>query len=117
MKRTMRGVPLLISAAGAIVTIGCGGGGGGSAEEPVRPPVGNLMPPPTVTVCVTVDPPEATVTINGQAVDAQGCATVVDQGSTVIEADAEGYQVIAVEVPNDQLEPTYDLRLEPDWVE
>jgi hypothetical protein len=84
-RRPLRGSPLLISAAGAVVTIACSGGAG-------RHPPGNLMAPPMIQVCVAATPPEAAVTVNGYAVDEQGCAGAYEQQMVTIDATLEGYE-------------------------
>jgi hypothetical protein len=83
-RRALRGSPLLVSAAGAVVTIACAGGG--------RTPPGNLMAPPQVTVCVAATPPEAPVTVDGNPVDETGCTSVYSGSTVVIDAQLEGYQ-------------------------
>jgi len=97
-RRVLRGTPLLVSAAGAIVTIASGG-----CSKVVHPhPVGNLMPPPTMEVCVQVTPADAAaqVTLDGQAVDERGCA-YVDRGMDTVTVDiqAEGYAPVHESAP------------------
>jgi hypothetical protein len=53
-------------------------------------PVGNLVPPPMVELCVTPDPPSAVVEIDGVALEADGCNQVMIGGHS-ITATAPGY--------------------------
>jgi hypothetical protein len=82
IRRTLRGSPLLVSAAGAVVTIACSHG---------QTHVGNLMAPPMVRVCVTSTPP-APVIVNGNAVDEDGCTSVYEGATVSIDATLDGYQ-------------------------
>jgi hypothetical protein len=109
VRRVLRGTPLLVSAAGAVVTIACTKNGGGGH------PVGNLMAPPDVErieVCVTVVPEDATVTLSGLTPDERGCAQVPSDGPVMVDISAEGYETVHEEVPA-QAGQTYPYELAP----
>lgn len=53
---------------------------------------GNLVSPPMVQLCTTVEPAEATVLVNNGALDEDGCTSVCDGCSVSITATADGYQ-------------------------
>lgn len=100
----MRGVPLLVTAAGAVVTIASGG---------CRPTVGNLMPPPQVKVCVEVEPARAEVRIEGRVPDEDGCVEVYDDGGVNVQASAPGYAPYQAEITEVTAEPV-QIVLEPE---
>jgi hypothetical protein len=111
-RRTLTGRPLLVTAAGVAMTVGC------KDPEVIQPP-GNLMAPPRITgeVCVETVPADATITVNGTALlPPQHCAPVAEnyEGSAVaVHVEAPGY------VPQDQtvyLAPkmTLSVTLAPD---
>jgi hypothetical protein len=79
-RRELRGRPLLVASAGLVLAVGC---------HPA--PRGNLMAPPTVELCVTAEPAEAKVQVNGEDLPDGGCARVY-QGAVEISASAQGYQ-------------------------
>lgn len=77
-RRSLKGRALLV--ASAVVVTGCSGGGA----------VGNLVAPPMVELCVTVEPAEAEVAVDGAPLDADGCNTVYE-GEHTVTATADGY--------------------------
>jgi len=98
-RRKLTGVPLLVAGVGAVGVVGCG----------TVATSGNLVAPPMYEVCVTVVPPDATVTIDAEPVDADGCLDVYE-GSHQLDASAEGY-VPYSETINVTENTTYDVVL------
>ena len=54
-------------------------------------PPGNLMAPPSIELCLTVEPPEAKVTVNGNGL-INGCAPAYEGQGVSIAAEAPGYE-------------------------
>lgn len=86
MKRTRRSIfakPLLTAGSGLVLSMAsCG-----------QAPTGNLMPPPpSVELCITADPKEASVTVNDVALPDAGCTDVLQGYEADIKATATGYQ-------------------------
>ncbi len=88
-RRPLHGQPLLVASVGAAMamTLGCSGG-----KTPEVEVVGNLVAPPMVEgeVCIDVTPPEAAVTLDGQATT-ERCTTLESYGGVTVEASAPGY--------------------------
>lgn len=99
--------PLLVASASLVLTIGCGG-----QKNP--PTVGNLMAPPDQTneICVDPLPPDALVTIDGQAAPDR-CSDVPSGAKVEIEVSAPGFVTQTREVLADGAAPI-EVRLEPD---
>ena len=75
----------------AVLAVACGGGGNRPAPNPTMPS--------SIQICVPVTPSDAAVTINGQPVDASGCALVREDKNVVVEATLEGYAPYREEYP------------------
>ena len=88
-RRRMRSRPLLAATGSATLLAGCVTGATS----------GNLVAPPMIELCVEVEPPEAeaAVTIDGWALEDDGCNEVYE-GPVTVEATAEGYQDYAEEL-------------------
>lgn len=106
-RRTLTSTPLLV-ATGSLA-MGCGfaigPGGGGSV-------VGNLVAPPGHELCVTVDPADAAVQIDGIDLEDDGCSSVYE-GSHEVSASAEGY-VTHTETVDVLEDTTLDITLAED---
>src|SRR5678810_895207 len=99
-RRPLRGSPLLVSAAGAVVTIA------GACHPP-----GNLMAPPQQQVCVSVSP-KAPVTVNGVPVNEDtGCVSFYRESTFVIDAKLDGYEPYHEEVPADRIGGKHNIVL------
>lgn len=83
-RRALRGAPLLVASAGAVLAVGCDGGSIGTTS-------GNLVAPPEVELCVNATPEEAAVQIDGQDLNVETGCNSVWEGSHEITATAEGY--------------------------
>ncbi|MFT4974250.1 MAG: hypothetical protein ACI8S6_000132 [Myxococcota bacterium] len=80
-RRALTGTPLLVASAGAMLTIAsCSGATSG-----------NLVAPARVELCVTVDPDEAVVTVEGIELPADDRCTDIYEGPNTITATAEGF--------------------------
>lgn len=108
-RRPLRGKPLMIATAGVILAVGCTGSANNGAPDPI--PVGNLMPPPMVQVCVKTVPEGATVTLNGAVADG-GCAEVY-MGPTAVTVSADGYTTYTGTVDPTGEPPTITLEPAP----
>ncbi|MCO4748325.1 MAG: hypothetical protein KC912_26255 [Proteobacteria bacterium] len=82
-RRKITGKPLLVASAAAVLAVGCGTGKGGIVT-------GNLMPPPTVELCVSVTPESATITLNGEPFTA-GCVESYEGSPATLVVSAPGY--------------------------
>ena len=89
-RRRMRSRPLLAATGSATLLAGCVTGATS----------GNLVAPPMIELCVEVEPPEAeaAVTIDGWALEDDGCNEVEGWTTHTVEATAEGYQDYAEDV-------------------
>lgn len=89
-RRRPTGTVLLAATAG-ISVLACSGIGG---PEPIIEVTGNLVAPPMINYCVTVEPAEAgaSVTVNGMPLDEQGCAWVEEWNDVVVDASAPGFE-------------------------
>jgi hypothetical protein len=88
-RRRFSGKPLLVASAGLVVAIG------GCHRKPtgnLMMPPGNLMAPPMANVCVTVEPAEAAILVNGAALYNGSCTRVNENDSVEIQITAEGYE-------------------------
>jgi hypothetical protein len=100
-RRALSGRPLLVGCAGAIVLVSCGGATSG-----------NLVAPPQVELCVTVEPPTAAVMVDEREVPESGCLSIYE-GTHELTAEAEGYEPYAesIEVSDDT---THDIVMTPE---
>lgn len=103
-RRPLRGSPLLISAAGAVVTIASACGG--------HHPLGNLMAPPQVKVCVSVSP-KAPVTINGEPLNDETGCMMMSESPIAIDVKLDGYEPYHEDVPLDHVGDKHDIVLVP----
>ena len=83
-RRPLRGQSLLV--ASTALTLGC------PTVEPFEGGAvsGNLVAPPMYELCITAEPSTAAVTIDQNALEADGCSQVYE-GEHVVAATAEGY--------------------------
>lgn len=109
IRRPFTGKPLLVTTAGiALSVVACSGGKSGPKDD--FGPTGNLVAPPTVQVCVTVEPAEAKVQVQGIALDSLNCIDIYG-GSAQVIAEAEGYEKYdeTVDVPGEGAQLTIKL--------
>jgi hypothetical protein len=106
-RRRVSGRPLLVASAGAALTlVACG-----EKEETGSFTSGNLVAPPEVELCVTVEPAEAVVTVDGAPLAKGGCQSVYE-GTHALHAEATGYRPFdqSVDVTKDM---TFPIAMEP----
>ncbi|TNE88368.1 MAG: hypothetical protein EP330_14895 [Deltaproteobacteria bacterium] len=83
-RRRLSGKPLLVAAAGAALTVGCG--------KPAEPE-------PTLCVKVVPDDAAAEIRIDGAPAGPDGCAPMSEGSKREVHVEAEGYDTVEVQVP------------------
>ena len=84
-RRFLTGAPLLVAGTGVAVSIACGGGSSFDSY-----PMGNLMAPPMVRLCVDTVPEGAAVIMDGVPVSYR-CTEVYSFHEVSVEVSAPGY--------------------------
>ena len=99
-RRSLAGRPLLQVTTGLALSLGCGGLLN-MVDGEEYPPVGNIMPPPTL-LCVDTIPQDAEVFIDGDEVE-ERCTDIdyVQEIDVTVEAEGHITQTVTVPIQDD----------------